>query len=190
MADPLLSEDFASPFPVADRVSETSFSVKGVGGCPDPDDRLPFVHERREVGGFFRNGLAKPGPDNHQVRVIQFAEPDQALGMVGVNELALFVPGKHNDAIEAVCLTENFTQHWHRLFGTVFFVTGNQDNFLSFAGAFTAFELEDFAGVMIRMGGTREEKRKGKDRKESTFHNLITKWGFFCLKAIRETRIL
>jgi hypothetical protein len=101
--------------------------------------------------------IAPPQEHNDQIGVFNRGDARNTLPIVGIDETGLWIDREQDPAVEPVMLCQNFPKLGKRLFGTVFFVAGNQHNALSVTGAIVAFVMDPLiAGV-----GSRDKKKCG-----------------------------
>ena len=143
------------------------FAPKGVRRGAQSDDRFSRVHEFGEMNRLSLGRIAEAGSDDHEVGVLQLDQAEQSLLVVGVDVVSLRVPGKDDHAIESVMLAEDFAEHRHDLFGSIFLVARHQDDLLSFAGTVLPRQFQNLTRMVIRQGRGGENRGQ---KNENVFH--------------------
>ena len=96
-------------------------------------------------------------------------QPRDVVLIAGGDLFGLGIDGKQDRAFESMPHGQNFGQHRHALFGTIFIVAGDKDDMFSLARPFVAFV--DYPGIFGRC-----ERRHGEQdsQTQKTAGELVT----------------
>lgn len=132
-----------------------------MGGGAEGDDGFAGVEVVGEGLQLLIGEVAEAGANDDEVGFGDGFHAADVFLVVDIDEIAVGVEGEENRGFEAEAFAEDFGKHGTGFLGAIFFVAGDEDDMLVFAGEIgVAMEAERLSPVGRQEGGGGQKEKE------------------------------